>query len=110
MEYADMIAAGVPNDITDDLIACCLTNLDAENQQKMKAILFVLKNQDDQRWKQVAIACANRLPNCSLKKYAYKALCTLKNDEDVEQLFIDYLVDCNDKHDLILPIVNSYWG
>jgi len=110
MEYVDMIAAGVPNDITDDLIACCLVNLDDENQQKMKAILFVLKYHNDLRWKQVAIACANRLPNCTLRKQAYKALCTLKNDPEVEQLFIDYLVDCNDKHDLILPIINSYWG
>ncbi len=109
MEYADIIVAGLPNDITDNYIASCLANLDEENQQKLKTILFILKNKNDIRWKQVAITCANQLPKCSLKKQAYKALCTLKNDSQVEQLFIDYLVDCDDKHDLILPIINSYW-
>lgn len=110
LEYAEIIVAGVPNSfITDDLIKNCLDNLDAENQQKMKAILFALINQNDIRWKQAAIICTKRLSDCSLKKQAYKALCTLKNDSEVETLFIDYLIDCEDKYDPLLPIINSYW-
>ncbi len=111
LEYADMASAGISDIsiITDDLIAKCIANLNNENQQKMKAILFVLSNQDDPRLKPIAIACAKQLPYCKLKVQAYKALCSLKNDIEVEQLFIDYLVDCEDKHDPLLTIINSYW-
>lgn len=111
LEYADMISAGISDIsiLTDDMIAKCISNLNNENQQKMKAILLMLANQNDPRLKPIAIACAKQLPYCKLKVQAYKALCALKNDIEVEQLLIDYLVDCEDKHDPILPIINSYW-
>ena len=28
---------------------------------------------------------------------------------DIEKLFIDYIVACEDSHDVVLPIVQAYW-
>ena len=45
-----------------------------------------------------------------LKKLIYKILLSDKNNEEVENIFIDYIVYHSDnKEDPILNIINSYW-
>lgn len=107
-QYADMVAAGVKY-ITDELIEECLNNLVHENISKMKYILFVLDNKKDIRVKYIALRCAKQLNYCKLKVQVFKVLNKMKNDEEIEQFFIDYLIEDNDTHSLLAKIANSYW-
>ncbi|MBS6180202.1 hypothetical protein MKC70_19755 [[Clostridium] innocuum] len=43
------------------------------------------------------------------EKIAYQLLADIKHDADIEKLFIDYIVACEDSHDVVLPIVQAYW-
>ncbi len=110
-EYSNIVAAGVPVNVpvSDELIAGCMANLNDGNQQKMLAVLLVLANQKDSRLKHIAMLCAQQAPSCRLKQQAYRILAKIKADSEFEQLFVNYLVECEDKHDPILPIANSYW-
>lgn len=110
-EYADITASGLPHNepLTDGLLEACLTRPEHENIQKLKSALFILKRNHDPRLKRTAIICAKEAWDYKLKKLAYKILSDIKDDSEVEQLFIDYLAYCEDKHDPVLPIVDSYW-
>ena len=44
-----------------------------------------------------------------LKKQAFRALAGIAGDPEIEQIFVDYLVDCEDPDDVLIPIINSYW-
>ena len=45
-----------------------------------------------------------------LKQLIYKILLNVKNNEEVEKVFIDYIVYYSDnKEDPVLNIINSYW-
>ena len=110
-EYADMAAAGIPEGtlVTDELIQNCLENPDFENQQILTAILFRMELHEDPGLKAAAIACAKQLPFGNLIKQSYRALAKIRNDPEVEQVFVDYLIDHKEIHDPLLPIINSYW-
>ncbi len=110
-EYADMAAAEIPEGVpvTDDLIRNCLGNPDFENQQILKAILFKMELHEDPGLKAAAIACAKQLPFGNLLKQAYRALAKIRNDPEVEQVFVDYMVDHKEIHDPLLAIIHSYW-
>lgn len=111
LEYANIIAAGLPVNVplSDKLIADCLNDLNQSNLQKMSAVLSILLYQKDSRLKHTAMLCAEKAPPCELKRTAYKILAKIKSDPEIEQFFIDYLVECEDKHDMILPIIDTYW-
>lgn len=111
LEYANIVAAGIPCNapVAIKVIEDCMSQPNDENQQKMKAVLSVMKMQNDPRLKRISMVCAKQLQNLELKQQAYKALADIKNDSEIEQFFIDFLVACEDKYNPILPIVNSYW-
>jgi hypothetical protein len=45
-----------------------------------------------------------------LKEASFKALSQIKSDKEVEDFFIEYLVDHNDKHDRLKAIADTHWG
>lgn len=48
--------------------------------------------------------------NKELKQLVYRILLNDKNNEEVENIFIDYIVYYSDnKEDPVLNIINSYW-
>ena len=110
LEYAMMTAVGISadNSVSEEQIMNYMKDMNCENQKKMTAVLRVLKIQGDIRLKCIAMRCAREAPSGELKKEAYKLLAQIKADPDIEQLFIDYLVECEDPHDAIRPIVDSY--
>lgn len=110
-EYADMTAAKIPDGVSvnEELIRSCLDNPDPENQQILKAILFAMELREDPARKALAIACAGQLPSGMLKKQAFRVLAGIAGDPEIEQIFVDYLVGCEDPDDVLLPIINSYW-
>lgn len=109
MECAVMQSLDIPMNqcIPDNLIQECFNQNDNDAIDKLIAILYLLHYQKDPRRKQVAIQCSKLFG--TLKKTAYQILSYIKSDAEVEQLFIDYLVECEDPHDMILPIIHSYW-
>lgn len=44
-----------------------------------------------------------------LKLVIYNFLVNIKNNTEVEQIFIDYIVYNEDRDDPVLELVNSYW-
>ena len=44
-----------------------------------------------------------------LKLVIYNFLANIKNNPEVEQIFIDYIVYDEDRDDPVLELVNSYW-
>ena len=75
----------------------------------MKKILFYLSNRMDARLKKIAIICAKKLGDCKLKVQAFKILSNIKDDTEIEELFIDYLIENEDKNSILREIANSYW-
>ena len=62
--------------------------------------------------KQTEIKCINTYSErieYKLKVYAARRLSFIKNDKDVEEAFIDYLVKCEDQHDMVKKIIDKYW-
>jgi len=110
-EYAEFAAAvascGRP--VPDEWIRSCLNHLDEDNQLKMRAILFVMKKENDSRIKKTALSCAGRTKNDILNEEAFGILAGIKNDPEIEQFFVDYLIDHADRHDPVLPIIDLYW-
>lgn len=109
MERAVMQSLDIPihDPVPDDLIQQCFDQMDNDAIDKLISILYLLHYQKDPRQKQVAIPCTKF--SGILKKTAYQTLSYIKSDAEIEQLFIDYLVECEDPHNEILPIVHSYW-
>ena len=112
-EYADTVSVMEDIDlpISDDLIKSCLDSLNDECQQILRGIINILQRTDTAKMRCVAMICATKAPHGSLKKRAIQVLSEIKNDDEIEQIFIDYLVDNDeDTHDDILLIINAYWS
>lgn len=110
-EYVDMISCDLSiDDITQELINnyISINEFDAEAQQNLKSILYILKFNNDRRLKHIAMACAEIEQYCSVKKLAFRLLLDMKDDE-TEQFFIDYIVNCDDSSDPLLSVAKSFW-
>ncbi len=95
--------------VTDDTIQQYLEEVDDEDRYDLQAILMALAHQHDPRLKQTAFQCAKRFPKSQVALLAYRILANIRNDSEIEQFFVDYLVSCADPHDSVLPIILSYW-
>lgn len=107
-EYAVMTASGV-HDLSDATVEACLASFNAENRKKLRSILLLMQVQKDVRLRKVALACARKLEYCKLKVQAFRILCGIKADEEIEQFFIDWIIEDDDPHSLLGRIANSYW-
>ena len=115
-EYARMVDILINNkiEITDDFIEHCLINFDIKNQKKMEKIIYKLKLLDIEKAQKIALKYAkNSLKyeiNKNLREFIYKILVSIKNNNKVEQIFVDYYTYYSEnKEDPVLEIINSYW-
>ena len=115
-EYARMVDILINNkiEVTDDLIEDCLINFDIKNQKKMEKIIYKLKLLDIEKAQDIALKYAkNSLRyeiNKNLREFIYKILVSIKNNNKVEQIFVDYYTYYSEnKEDPVLEIINSYW-
>ncbi len=92
-------------DLDNETIEKCFGEYTFENECKIESILYYLRFRKDPRLKPVAM----RYLKWGTSRIAYELLSQLKDDPEVEQLFIDYLVDNEDKSDPILSIIHGYW-
>ena len=104
--YSFMKAANIQwKDFSNEEIEKCLQEHTFENEYKIEALLYALSFRKDPRLKAIAF----RYLEWGGSHIAYELLSQLKNDAEVEQLFIDYLVNSEDKTDPILSIIHGYW-
>ena len=115
-EYARMVDILINNkiEVTDDLIEDCLINFDIKSQKKMEKIIYKLKLLDIEKAQDIALKYAkNSLRyeiNKNLREFIYKILVSIKDNNEVEQIFVDYYTYYSEnKKDPVLEIINSYW-
>ena len=115
LEYAikvdDLIYKNI--EISDELINYCLINFDKDSQIKARKIFRNLELLDVEKAKDFAIRYAKaslkqKISN-DLKLVIYNFLVNMKNNTEIEQIFIDYIVYNENKDDPVLELINSYW-
>ena len=117
IDYANVIDIMQDDEIevNDIFIKNCLENFDKDSQVKIKKLLYLLKFTDIKKAQEIALKYAKKTLreeeiDKELKKLIYKILLSDKNNEEVENIFIDYIVYYSDnKEDPVLNIINSYW-
>ena len=115
IEYAtkvdDLIYENI--EISDELINYCLINFDIDSQVKARKIFRNLEFLDVEKARDFAVRYAKaslkqEISN-KLKLVIYNFLVNMKNNTEVEQIFIDYIVYNEDRDDPVLELINSYW-
>lgn len=117
IDYANVIDIMHDNEIevNDIFIENCLENFDEDSQVKMKKLLYLLEFTDIKKAQEIALKYARKTLrdeeiDKELKQLVYRILLSAKNNEEVEKIFIDYLVYYSEnKEDPILKIINLYW-
>ncbi len=117
IDYANVIDIMQDDEIevNDIFIRNCLENFDKDSQVKMKKLLYLLEFTDIKKAQEIALKYARKTLreeeiDKELKQLIYRILLNDKNNEEVEKVFIDYIVYHSDnKEDPILNIINSYW-
>ena len=84
-----------------------------DSQMKARKIFRNLELLDVEKAKDFAVRYAKaslkqKISN-KLKLVIYNFLVNIKNNSEVEQIFIDYIVYNEDRDDPVLELVNSYW-
>ena len=117
LDYANVIDIMQDNEIevNDIFIKNCLENFDKDSQVKIKKLLYLLKFTDIKKAQEITLKYARKTLreeeiDKELKQLVYRILLSAKNNEEVEKIFIDYLVYYSEnKEDPILKIINLYW-
>ena len=117
LDYANVIDIMQDNEIeiNDIFIKSCLENFDKDSQVKMKKLLYLLKFTDIKKAQEIALKYAKKTLreeeiDKELKQLVYRILLNDKNNEEIENIFINYIVYYSDnKEDPVLNIINSYW-
>ena len=100
-------------EITDDLMEYYLKKFDRESQRKVRIIIHNLEFSDKKKAQEFIIKYAraslkHKISN-KLKVLMYEFLVKIKDNTEIEQVFIDYIVQNEDINDPILKIIDSYW-
>ena len=117
VDYVNVIDIMQDNEIeiNDIFIKSCLENFDKDSQVKMKKLLYLLKFTDIKKAQEIALKYAKKTLreeeiDKELKQLVYRILLNDKNNEEIENIFINYIVYYSDnKEDPVLNIINSYW-
>ena len=99
-------------EITDDLMEYYLKKFDRESQRKVRIIIHNLEFSDKKKAQEFIIKYAraslkHKIFN-ALKVLMYEFLVKIKDNPEIEQVFIDYIVQNEDINDPILKIIDSY--
>ena len=117
LDYTNIIDIMQDNEIevNDIFIKNCLENFDKDSQVKMKKLLYLLEFTDIKKAQEIALKYAKKTLreeeiDKELKQLVYRILLNDKNNEEIENIFINYIVYYSDnKEDPVLNIINSYW-
>lgn len=95
--------------VSGDEINQWLSSLNKENRKKLRSLLAMWHTKKHPELKSLALKCANTKQKSLLKLEAFKVLNEIKGDIDIENLFIDYLIEDEDIHSPFKMIADSYW-
>ena len=114
--YANIVNASINFEfkITDELIKKYVNTFDENSQEMMKKIIYILMYTESlEKLQKIVIKYAknslNHKIDKDLKLTIYNILFQMKNNQEVEQIFIDYIVYNEDRDDPVLELINSYW-
>ena len=114
--YANIVNASINFEfkITDELIKKYVNTFDENSQEMMKKIIYILMYTESlEKLQKIVIKYAknslNHKIDKDLKLMIYNILFQMKNNSEVEQIFIDYIVYNEDRDDPVLELINSYW-
>ena len=114
--YANIVNASINFEfkITDELIKKYVNTFDENSQEMMKKIIYILMYTESlEKLQKIVIKYAknslNHKIDKDLKLMIYNILFQIKNNTEVEQIFIDYIVYNEDRDDPVLELINSYW-
>ena len=107
-EYAEGMALNIPQ-ITPELIENCFDNPNEENLRILRnAIQFLVRN--DKEWGfKLALRAAHLKFDPKVRLAAFKALAQFKDNDEVEQFFINHLIEDNDPYSAFKRIADCYW-
>lgn len=111
-ELAEMLSTGLSftEPIPEEWLRQHLAQPEREDAQRAIAgAIMIMELQTDPRLRAIALQSAREFPVCRARRFAYRALSRMKGDAEIEQLFVDYLVEHDDKHDALREIVDGYW-
>ena len=115
-KYANIVNASINFEfkITDELIKKYVNIFDENSQEMMKKIIYILMYTESlEKLQKIVIKYAknslNHKIDKDLKLMIYNILFQIKNNTEVEQIFIDYIVYNEDRDDPVLKLANSYW-
>ena len=115
-KYSNIVNASINFEfkITDELIKKYVNIFDENSQEMMKKIIYILMYTESlEKLQKIVIKYAknslNHKIDKDLKLMIYNILFQMKNNSEVEQIFIDYIVYNEDKDDPVLELINSYW-
>ena len=115
-KYANIVNASINFEfkITDELIKKYVNIFDENSQEMMKKIIYILMYTESlEKLQKIVIKYAknslNHKIDKDLKLMIYNILFQMKNNSEVEQIFIDYIVYNEDRDDPVLKLANSYW-
>ena len=115
-KYANIVNASINFEfkITDELIKKYVNTFDENSQEMMKKIIYILMYTESlEKLQKIVIKYAknslNHKIDKDLKLMIYNILFQMKNNSEVEQIFIDYIVYNEDRDDPVLKLANSYW-
>ena len=111
-ELAEMLSTGLSftEPIPEEWLWQHLAHPEREDAQRAIAgAIMIMELQTDPRLRAIALQIAREFPVCRARRFAYRALSRMKGDAEIEQLFVDYLVEHDDKHDALREIVDGYW-
>lgn len=106
-DLAIMSLTGIA-DPSDEIIEECLHDLSEDNRKKLRSILLLLDLKNDSRLKNTALSCAENAYTSELKLEAFKSLFKIKNDDEITDFFINWIVYDTDPHSLFAKIANAY--
>jgi hypothetical protein len=108
-ELAEMVSWGLNiTGVSNEEIASLFSDIDEGKLKALRSLLYILSSNSDERTKDIAFKCA-KIDCYNMKVTAFKVLNKIKNDPEIEQVFIDYIVEDDDKHSLLRMIASSYW-
>lgn len=108
-ELAEIVSWGLNiAGVSDEEIASLFYDTDEEKLKKLRSLLLILPSNKDDRTKNIAFKCA-KIDCYNLKFTAFKVLNKIKDDQEIEEFFINYIVEDNDEHSLLRIIASSYW-
>lgn len=107
-EMAEALDLGIDDTANEAQLAAHLAQLDPENARRARVLLCFLSRRDGEAIKTLALRCAKADGYPKLRQAAFSVLSCLPHDWEIEQLFIEQLLEDHDPHSKLKQIADAY--